>query len=170
MGDGGKRGGWSLMRVQKTLTGETTDRPRVVPDTLIFCAHCGDRVLRSEWDEHEDHHLEQVRKVQEEASTGGFEDDEEEPAEEVGAVYNVTLSYSVDYRFRIPAATKNEAKGLAKERVLYPENCSSADLVHTRIDDRGTVMSDDERLPEDYDPYGGERLWEAFERAEEGED
>lgn len=38
---------------QRTLTGETADSPRAVPETMIHCEECDDVVLRSRRHDHE---------------------------------------------------------------------------------------------------------------------
>jgi len=152
--------------VQKTLEGETTDEPRVRPDTFKWCQDCTDYVLRSDWLAHREHHEEAVEEFQEEQAENDGGTDEEETVEKAGHWYDITLSFSVDYRFRVPAWSDHQAEEVAEE---WAWDASPTDqmLVHTETDERDVIWEDDEALPEDYDPFGSERVYEAIERAKE---
>lgn len=76
-------------------------------------------------------------------------DDEEQT--KIADRYEVTLSYSVDYRIEVAAWSESEAKSRAQEKKRDEDvPPSSADHVHTRVDKRGEVHEDDD-LAEEYE-------------------
>lgn len=149
---------------QVTLVGEPTDEGRTRPDTFRYCAGCDDQVLRSRWDDHRDHHREAAPQKAKEGARGGDppEEDEDDEPERVGSMYEIELSYSVDFRFQIPAWSEHEAKERAEDLVDYPNNCADMFQVHSRDREISEILDDDPMLPEDYDPYGSEWLWEVY--------
>lgn len=154
--------------VQTTLGGDTTDEGREKPDTFRWCHDCEEWVLRSRFGPHRDHDYWAQKKAADTGDSGSGEEEDGEP-EKVGAWYDITLSYSVDYRFRVPAHTKHQAEEIAKE---WKFDAKPADSYHVHTDRREIkeIWEDDEDLPDDFDPYGSELLWEAFERAKEDEE
>lgn len=87
------------------------------------------------------------------------------PDDTAGKYFDVTISKTVEYRFRIPAYEKYRAKERAEE-LAWDTSPHDSHSVHTDIRERGEIEY--RELPEDYDPYGGEPLWEALDRV--GED
>ena len=151
--------------IQTTLTGEKTAEPRTRPDTMLYCSECEDWILRSRAFDHphELNNPDASGNVLEQFANGDDGDGEDEDTvERVGGMYDITLSYSVDYRFRVPAWSEHEAKERAQELML---DAVPADrqLVHTRDREVSEIMSDDDRLPDDYDPYDGTPLWEVLD-------
>lgn len=155
---------------QQTLTGDKADTDiagvvRSRPETFIWCEECDEYILRSKRFDHP-HDFDTGPSAFRIVSAG--DDDEVEVEEEpepeperVGSWHDVTLSYSVDYRFRIPAYSEHEAKDRAADLKLdaYPADSYQ---VHDRIREVKEIMSDDDELPDDWDPYGGEPLWDVF--------
>ena len=143
------------MSVQATLTGGETDSEREKPSTFLWCEETNQHVLRSkryEWP----HELVELDELEDEDED---EEEESEP-ERVGSWYDVTISVSTDYRFRIPAWDEYTAKDLAKE---WRFDASPADsfVIHTDMREIKEITT--EEVPDDYDPYGDTRLWEVFE-------
>jgi hypothetical protein len=137
---------------QQTLTGEVADEDdRRRPQTMLWCEDCEEFILRSRQHDHP-HDLEEI---------ADLEDDEEDEPERVGSIYEITLSYTVDYRFRIPAWSEHEAKERAE---LLALDATPADkyLVHSKDRELTTIMSDHEKVPDKFDIYDGEPLWEVF--------
>lgn len=150
------------MSTQHTLTGEEADE-RTRPNTFIYCEECDAHLLLSDRATHE-HDLYAGNIT---TSVSDYEhDDEEETVEKVGAWYDITLSYSVDYRFRLPACTEHQAESLAKDLRI---DATPADRhsVHTRRSKVDDIFEDDSQLPDDFDPFGGESLYDAIQRAED---
>lgn len=144
---------------QHTLTGEETDEPRVRPDTLKKCYHCEEHVLRSRWDEHEEHDRQARQEISERIADEAEDEDDPEP-EVIGEWFDVRVHKTVEYAFTIPAWDKHRAKELAKEWAWDAKPVDSYH-VHTDIDSRGEITTGD--VPDDFDPYGGTELWEVFE-------
>ena len=144
------------MSVQQTLTGETTAEPRQRPDTWNWCHECEDWILRSAWLEHKDH----SEAAAPEPDDSNEEGENDEP-ERVGGVYDIDLEYSVTYRIRVAAWSEHEAEDRAKDLVI---DAQPADSFHLHTDKRQVkeVMSDDAKVPEDYDPEMGTPLWEVY--------
>jgi len=143
-------------RVQQTLGGDVADADALQnrrPQTMLWCETCEEFVLRRYQRSHP-HELSEL------TDSDDGDEDESDP-EKVGAFYTVTLSYSVDYRFTVPAWSEHEAKERAEELSLDAHPADSY-LVHTETNEGETIMSDDPELPEDYDPYGGTMLWDAY--------
>lgn len=95
------------------------------PGTFLRCTETGTHVLRSrqqDWP-HETVELDEY---------GDDEDDGDgdDQSEEVGAYFEIELSYSVDYRFRVPAISEHEAKERARDLVRFG-NCADAIHVHS---------------------------------------
>ncbi|MCU4926939.1 hypothetical protein OB905_13270 [Halobacteria archaeon AArc-dxtr1] len=153
--------------VQITLEGDETDNERERPETFLWCPETDQWVLRSlrfDWPyelyESPEAHIEELNDTSE-PDDSGVGDDSDEP-ERVGAWYDVTISVSVDYRFRIPAWSDHEAKDLAKEWRLDARPADSH-VVHTQTREVDEITTED--VPEDFDPYGSELLYEVFEDA-----
>lgn len=152
--------------VQRTLTGGEAQVERDRPDTFLWCDETEQWVLRSNH-YHWPHELYESPSHAwvDSSSNDELDDDQDEEDDEperVGALYEVELSYSVDFRFRIPAWSEHEAKERAGDLVDYPSNC--ADMFQVHSDDREIreILSDDEALPDDFDPYDGTHLWEVY--------
>lgn len=64
-------------------------------------------------------------------------------AEVVGKMYDIRLSYSVDYSFKIPAHSERDAERRAKEMVRESKPVDRHH-VHTRTDERAPVFADDD--------------------------
>lgn len=137
---------------QMTLTGEEAD-DHVRPDTFLWCQECGNFILRSRRALHP-HEL--VERDDEDETEG-----EREP-ERVGGIYDITLSYSVDFRFRIPAWSEHEAKDRALDLVDYPNNCADMYQLHSEDREVKELFEDDAGVPDDFDPYGRTMLWEVY--------
>lgn len=148
--------------LQQTLSGGNQllcdiEDLREIPSTFITCRECGERVLRSRLEEHR-HDIEWYPAgCDPEADE---EDDDDDEPERVGSWYTVTLSYTVDYRFKIPAWNQHEAKDIAEDWQL---DASPADkyLAHTKTREGNEITTAD--VPDDFDPYGSTLLWEVFE-------
>ena len=160
--------------VQSTLTGETTEQERERPSTWMWCGETEQWVLRSmryDWphDLYEDQEAfieslnESEKPIADILSKGDEEEDDE--AEKVGGVYEIELSYSVDYRFTVPAWSEHEAEDRAKDLALDASPVEHMH-VHTRTDERKELFEDSDMVPDDYDPYGNTPLWMAIEEAE----
>lgn len=150
---------------QLTLDGEPTDEGRTRPSTLVTCYRCGEVMLRSEKFDHP-HSLTRPDDSSHHAMEPGEDPREEEDdgpradwPDPVGEWYDITLSYNVDYRFKLPAINERQAEELAKE---WATDARPADQFHVHTDTTNRGEVDPEELPEDFDPYGGERLWEVL--------
>lgn len=128
------------------------------PDTFLYCGQCDDWILRSRRFDH-DHEL--VTQADLEA----LADDEDEP-EQVGSMWDITLEYSVTYRFRVPAYNEHTAKERAKDLKLDARPADAHHL-HTETREVTEIMSDNPKVPDDYDPYGGTLLWEVYGKDDE---
>lgn len=78
-----------------------------------------------------------------------------------GHYWDVTISVSCDYRFRIPAYEKWTAKEIAEE-LRFDASPADSHVVHTEYREGKPIKYGE--LPEDFDPYGGERLFDVIER------
>lgn len=146
---------------QTTLEGDETDQGRVIPDTLRYCVYCEDRVLRSRWGDHEDHHAEREAEMKTEVSDDLSVDvDTPDEPEQVGSWFDVRIHKTVEYAFRVPAWDKHRAVELAKEW-SWDATPADAYTVHTETDERKEITTED--VPEDFDVYGSTELWEVFE-------
>lgn len=151
---------------QQTLTGEPTDESRERPDTFRWCHHCDTYVLRSRWGPHDDHDWRARRRAERATDDSDTADDTDDEPEEVGQWYTITLSYSVDYQFKVPGVTEHLAKETAKDLRLDAKPADEMH-VHTEVRDGATIYEDDPDLPDDFDPFGSERLIDAIERAKD---
>jgi len=154
--------------VQSTLSGGEADAEREKPDTLLWCHETQQYILRSrrhEWP----YELYESREAFAESlnnTDGEADDDDGDAAERVGGLYNVTLSYTVDYSFTIPAWRENEAKERA-ELLATDATPSRKEKVHTTHDEVKELFEDSEMVPDGFDPYGNTPLWEAVEEADD---
>lgn len=146
------------MSAQQTLTGEEAEE-RTRPETMLWCETCEEFILRGDRFAHP-HDL--VDDFDEEDDDSGTDDSVGEKPERVGGVYEITLSYTVDYRFRVPAWSEHEAKERAEDLKLDARPVDSYQ-VHSRDREIREIMSDDPEVPDDWDPYGGTPLWEVFD-------
>jgi len=163
-----------MSAVQSTLTGDTTEQERERPSTWMWCGETEQWVLRSmraDWP----HDLYDDRKAWIDSLNEGEKgiddivgDDEDEEAEKVGGVFSITLSYSVDYRFTIPAFNEHQAEERAKDLVL---DSAPADKMHVHTDKHREreLFEDSSMVPDDYDPCGSTPLWMAVEEANDDE-
>lgn len=144
---------------QITLTGEETDTELQPPDTFVVCAETGQFILRSR--QHDWPH--ETISVDEWFDPGegndGDQYDEYDAEEPVGSWWDITLSYSVEYRFRVPAFTKHQAEEVAKD---WKFDATPADSYHVHTDRREGNEIERQELPDDWDPYGGERIHEVL--------
>lgn len=159
---------------QQTLDGDTTDEPAVA----YWCDRCEQPHLVADFDAHG--HRDHLYEAPEVAESGveplalrGNEDEsnelsceEDDEPEKVGEMFNITLSYSADYNFRVPAWSESQAKDRAKD-LMHSAQASDMIHVHTGVDSRKGIYSDDEKVPDDYDPYGSEMLWEVYGKTSE---
>ena len=151
---------------QRTLSGDEIDEERQRPSTLLFCPQCDEWILRSRRYDH-DHELY-------DDPTEAFDDDDDSDSvelgtstdidsnEAVGGVYDVELSYTVDFRFQIVASTEHRAEEIADLLVEYPSNCADAHQVHSRTRQRKEIYADDDGIPDDWDPYGSTPLNDVY--------
>lgn len=151
---------------QVTLAGETTDAEREKPSTWVYCGQCDEWMLRSqrhahEHETHDDPEAFAESLVEEGPGSLPDEDDHEDVTvpEKVGAWYEITLSYSVDYRFRIPATSEKVAEERAED-LKIDARPSSSHQVHTRRQELEAIEPDD--MPDDWEPPLGAPLWEVM--------
>ena len=163
-----------MSAVQSTLTGETTEQERERPSTWMWCGETEQWVLRSmraDWPhelfEDKDAFIESLNEGEKSISDILSGDDEDDEAERVGGVYEIELSYSVDYRFTVAAHSEHEAEDRAKE-LVYDASPSSNMHVHTERSELKELFEGSDMVPDDYDPYGNTPLWMAIE--EESDD
>lgn len=151
--------------VQRTLTGDELavddDRLADRPTTLVTCPECGDVLFR--YDRHE--HPHDVLADPDDGDDGDCDGDcdgsEDGEPERVGGMYDITLEYTVTYRFRVPAYSEHTAKERAEDLQLDARPADSY-LIHTDKREVKEIMSDDDKLPDDFDVYGGTPLWEVY--------
>jgi hypothetical protein len=89
------------------------------------------------------------------------DDDGDDEPERVGGMYDITLEYTVTYRFRVPAWSEHEAKDRAEDLQLDARPADSY-LIHSEDREVEEIMSDDPKLPDGYDTYGGTPLWDVY--------
>jgi len=126
--------------------------------TLVTCPTCETIMFIGERHDH-------PHDVFAEPDDGDNEDedeDEDDWPDNLGAWYDVTLEYSVTYRFRVPAWSDHQAKEVARDWQL---DARPADQHSLHSETRHVKDVTPEDVPNDYDPYGSERLYEAIERA-----
>ena len=157
---------------QQTLTGEEADE---LP-TQFWCDRCEKPHLVELVTEHEHGaHLYESREVAEETNLpplvdrGDEEDEGDDGPEKVGEMFRITLSYTVDYRFRIPAWSESEAKRRAEE-LHWDVRAADEYLLHSDIDALFDIKDNHEKVPDDYDPYGDKMLWEVYGEDDNEED
>jgi len=161
------------MSAQQTLTMDDADNSMMwgagTLPTMITCPKCGDVLLRSRRRDHRHdtksyRHLGNPDSQDDAESVLNDDTDEDDGPEELGNWYDIELSYSVTYSFRVPAHSEHRAVDIAKDWKL---DARPADGHHTftRKNERGTITSQD--VPDDFDPYGSEPLHKAIKRAKE---
>lgn len=152
------------MSAQQTLAGGEADESRTAHGTQIYCWECNEWLIRTRRDEHPHPVVESVPDDGNGGGGGGGDggDDGSDEPERAGALYEITLSFSVDYRFRVPAWNEHQAKERAEDLVVYPSNCLDAHQVHSRERELEIVMTDDPAVPDDYDPESGVPLHEVY--------
>lgn len=155
-----------MSTAQLTLTGEETEAEREKPRTFMWCGETEQWVLRSErasWPhdlyESKEAFIESLNDTSDPDDLG-LEDDDE--AEKVGGVYEIELSYNVDFRFHIPAYSEHEAKEHAELLVEYPSNCADMFQVHSQENELKELFEDSPEIPDDWDPYGSTPLWDVY--------
>jgi len=131
--------------------------------TLVACPQCGDVMFIG--DRHSHEHDVLAEPESDDDDEKGDDDGDDWP-EQLGAWYDVTLEYSVTYRFRVPAWSEHEAKEVARDWQL---DAAPADQHSLHSETRHIKDVTPEDVPDDYDSYGSELLHEAIERAEEAE-
>ena len=139
---------------QQTLTGETTDGPRPIPETMICCEECDDLVLRSRRHEHE-HDLSDGESG---ISPKTARSVEKVPKDAIlnTKTYEVTFHYEVVETIRVEAGSKGEAKEAASHKQTY--RGEYIDTIHTEkrpVTDAGQASIDylelHGLLPDDHD-------------------
>ena len=120
-----------MVSEQLTLEGDTTDAVRTVPSTMMYCASCEDYVLRSRTSEHDDVYDTYGAYV-ESLDDSVVKKSSDEPRV-VGGVYEVTVSYSVDYMKRVVAADHNQAEQIAKDSISFADDTPD-DAIHLHDD------------------------------------
>jgi len=146
---------------QQTLSGETSDKGRERPDTFVVCVETEEFILRSrrfDWPHDTVSVEEWFEPEEDDADESPY--DEYDADEKVGAYYDITLEYTVSYRFRVPAFSEHEATEVAKDLKL---DARPADSYHVHTDKREVSDIERQELPDDWDPYGGERIHEVLE-------
>lgn len=156
----------STKQLALDLSEVDSDPTREKPGTFRWCEHCADWILRSRWEPHEMHHWRAERRQDGEDVDEGDEDDSEDEPERVGAFYTVELSFSVDYRFKIPAWNEHQAKDVA-ELLALDEPAADRMLVHSTTSEGKQLFEDSDTVPDGFDPYDGERLYDAIQAASE---
>lgn len=159
----------TIEMMQQTLSGgeqliQDVEEIRGRPDTFVECPECGEEVLRSRQFDHEHEIFWARRGGSGGDGDGGDEegDDGDDEPEKVGGMYEIELSYSAEFRFRIPAWSEHEAKRRAEDLVDYPNNCADMFQVHSRDREITEIFGDHDKLPDDFDPYDGTPLWEVW--------
>lgn len=153
---------------QITLDGDKADGARERPSTIRYCADCDEDVLRGHRlrEDHEVHDTqgdyEATRHEEGPGSLPDEENGEEDPDERMGAWYDVTISVSTEYRFRIPAWSENEAKDLADEW-WWDATPADSFVMHTETRELDPITRSD--VPDGFDPMAGDLLYEVFEDA-----
>lgn len=161
---------------QQTLDGDALeDHSRERPDTFVYCPDCDEWFFRSLQLVHEHETFDDPTEAYNEDNTSSSSSDDEEAEtvdldtsidvkadETMGHVFSVELSYSVDFRFDIPACSEHQAKDRAQDLVNIGGNAVDAYQVHSRVNKGSTIYADDEGLPKSWDPYGGTPLWEVY--------
>lgn len=152
---------------QKTLTQGECEHERERPDTFLYAPETDEYILRSRRFD-VDLELIPVDEQRTEVEDDDSPYDAYDADDKVGGVYSVEIHRSVEYRFKLPAVSEHRAKEIAEEMAL-DATPAVASTVHTRTDERDEIQRDE--LPDDYDPFGGERLIDVFEENnEEDED
>ena len=154
---------------QQTLTGDVADEDQLrgpttptLPDVyVLYCPTCDKLVLRTGRPTHPHRLYKPSAAVDKSSQPDDDESCEDDEPEQVGNWYDIELSYSVTYRFRVPAWDEHHAEELAKDWQLDARPGDSHHT-HTRRTERGEITTAD--VPDDYDPYGSEPLHEALER------
>lgn len=131
------------------------------PSTMMYCSYCEQYVLRSEWDEHEEHDLEE-RGIKRYADHGGSnlieeeKDIEDEPeADEiddrmqVGSVYSVTLDYNAKHTFRVAAGNEGAARTRAQDQVKWG-TATDGHLLHSDVREVEPIYEGDDKEEELY--------------------
>lgn len=151
--------------VQQTLDGgqQVLDDLPDRSTTLVACPYCGQLMFIGDRHDHP-HDVLAEPDGGDDADSDDESDDDDWP-DELGAWYDVTLEYSVSYRFRVPAWSDHQAKEVARDWQLDAKPADSMEL-HSKTRHIKDVTPED--VPDDYDPYGSELLHEAIDRAEEG--
>lgn len=161
-----------MSAVQLHLDGEETpveDFERERPGTHLYDPDADEWVIRSRVPFDEREHYWTVEEYAEEMApdepTWGGGDFG--PDDTAGHYFEVEIHNTVEYRFRIPAYEKYRAKEIAEEWA-WDTDPSDVYTVHTNTRKQRDIQY--RELPEDYDPYGGERLKDALDRVgEDGE-
>ena len=154
--------------VQQTLDGGSHDPDfsRVRPDTWVVCPECGDVLRRLDrfTHPHETVAVSEWRDQQaDDAATDESPYEHFDADEEVGKYFDVTISRTVEYRFRVPAWSDSEATEIAEDWALDATPCD-AWTTHTETRSAGSIER--QELPDEWDPYGGERMHEVLGDAE----
>jgi len=130
---------------------------------MLYCPSCSDWFLRSARYEHEHELLEEPDPDSDESDSVTLDTDiEVAPKTRMGAVYDVEISYNIDFRFQVVASTDHEASDIADMKIELPSNCADAFQVHSRTSEHRTIYADDDGLPDDWDPYGTTPLNEVY--------
>jgi hypothetical protein len=143
--------------MQVTLEGTEADDEDI--PVRVWCADC------DEWHLTEDpyNHDHELYQSPDEINAFAEEEDEEDEPEKVGEMFRVELSYSMTYTFKVPAWSEHQAKERAKDlRLVSGVSPSDMFLVHSDTSSLTELYEDNDRVPDDYDPYGSEPLWSVY--------
>lgn len=151
--------------VRWRTTDSVTKMTRSTIKTIQTCSECGERVLRSERFDHPHDvdfpdayaDLDDYRE-----STDHSDDEDENPERadgeplddayvnfdgepmELGARYNVRLSYSVEHVFTVVAPNEDEAVRQAKDMMGWSSTAVDGHLLHKDVDTITSIYADDE--------------------------
>jgi hypothetical protein len=151
-----------MSTTQQTLTGDTADQKRQRPKTLVYDYDADEWVLRRKRFQRGISTAAADRLVDptdddDDSNDGADEDDEDDDPVRAGGLYRVELNYTVRKTFTIPAWSEHEAEERADLLASV-----AGDLVHTSSREKKTIMSDDDKLPDGFDPEMGTPLWEVY--------
>ena len=145
---------------QQTLTGEIADEPRDRPTTLVYDYDADEWILRRKRFQRGISTAAADRLVDPTADDDAdttTDDDGDDEAVRAGGLYTVELNYTVRKTVTVAAWSEHEAEERADLLASV-----GGELVHTSTRERKTIMSDDDKLPDDFDPEMGTPLWEVY--------
>jgi len=150
-----------MSSTQHTLSGDPTEKGRQRPRTLVYDYDADEWILRRKRFKRGISTAAADRLVDpatdDDADTDDDDDDPDDDPVRAGAFYTVELHYTVRRSFTIPAWSEHEAKDRAD---LLAD--TGGELVHTSTTEGTTIMSDHEKVPDEYDPELGDPLYEVY--------